>query len=323
MESPNLFSPDLMVENILYLDGLTRAGKFLLGKTVSNLKRVEYFQFQKIIENLPAFNYLGIMSEADAVAYLRICLNMYIYERAIGRNMNLRTSDGSCVLNSSEYHVLEERISKTDGMEAIEIFKAQRRYPAFLTHECMPHIDFLFKATPQMKMINIRRHPVDVISSWYIRGWGERFGKDPLAFDPCINSDGEPAPWFGRDWQHNYIKMSPVDRTIKSVNTLYCLDKEAFKSFSKKGEQILIIAYEDFCSRPNHVIDQMKQFLNTDSFSNMDEVLAREGCPREIPLDSRREKFTKLKQNAGDSLIEELVEISREYEKTWNLKPFI
>ena len=65
----------------------------------------------------------------------------------------------------------------------------------------------------------------------------------------------------------------------------YLLYKDAYNSSSLKDKQILLVTYEDFLSRPSYVVDQMKQFLDTDSFSNMDEVLAREGCPRKLSLE--------------------------------------
>ena len=163
-----------IIENILFLDGLSRAGKFLLGKIVSNFKRVEYFQANGFIEHVPILNHLGCMGKNDAIAYLRLHTNLNVYDRSIGRNLNLRLSDGSSVQNATNYDEYLKRTQEPDGVEAITKLKNDRKIPSFLTHECLPHIGFFLEAFPKLLMINIQRHPIDIAHSWFLRGWGER-----------------------------------------------------------------------------------------------------------------------------------------------------
>ena len=56
-----------LVKNILFLSGMGRAGKFLLGKIVSNFQRVEYFKFVSLIEQLPQLHDLKCMDRKSTI----------------------------------------------------------------------------------------------------------------------------------------------------------------------------------------------------------------------------------------------------------------
>ena len=318
----NLSRPELITDKILYLDGLSRSGKFLLGKIVSNLRSIEYFQYEPILEHLPILNYLNIMSDIDAIAYFRLSLNMFVYNRSIGRNMNLRPDDGSCLRNSSEYKFLNDRMFKPDGLEALQVFNAEEKYSAFLIHECLPHIEFLINATPHMKMINIQRHPVDTAFSWCKKKWGERFGVDPLVFAPTVDFNEGSAPWFAEDWQEKYLTSLPVDRVINSICALHQLEKNA-SFLPSLLENVLFISYEYLVFTPYDVICQMSDFLDAEPFPNMEEILLREGCFRPLDAEERRKKFLVLGETASPDSIKKLIDISREYEAAWELSSFL
>ncbi|SVE29509.1 uncharacterized protein METZ01_LOCUS482363, partial [marine metagenome] len=42
-----------LYNQVLFLDGVGRAGKFLLGKICSNFERVETFQYVESLEHIP------------------------------------------------------------------------------------------------------------------------------------------------------------------------------------------------------------------------------------------------------------------------------
>jgi len=317
-----LYRPDLVVEKILLLDGLSRAGKFLLGKVVSNFQKVEFFQSAVILEHLPILRYLGVIDTPEAISYFRLNLNMYIYERAIGRNLNTRPSDGSSITNSTEYELYIQRMSRPDGIESVNELIEDQRLPSFLTHECMSQIDFFLEACPDFQMINIQRHPIDLVASWFLRGWGERWGNDPLAFIPVVKNLQNGLPWFVEDWKDEYNKMSPIDRCIKSICTMYNLDQTVYSNFKDKEKYILLICYEDFFSRPDYVIGQIMEFIGRSPFVNMKAVLQREGCPKEISLKKRRENYNIIRSLGNFELVEQLLVLSIEYEKQWGLNSF-
>ena len=79
---PNkLYRQNLIKEEIIFIDGLSRAGKFLLSKLVSNQEKIEYFQYQLLLEHLPLFSYMNLMERQNLVSLFRLYLNNYVYER--------------------------------------------------------------------------------------------------------------------------------------------------------------------------------------------------------------------------------------------------
>lgn len=315
-------SQELILDRIIFLDGPTRAGKFLLGKIVSNFTGIEFFQYLAVAEHLPVFARLSVMDERDAISYFRLQINMSIYERAIGRNLNIRALDSSSIYNSSEKDLYIARTQLQDGPGVVDKLRIEQRLPSFIIHQGMTDIDFYFKACPRLNMINIKRHPIDLAYSWIQRGYGTRYGKDPLLFEPIyINKFNNPVPWFALDFDNDFARMSEEDKCIKSIISIYSSEKEAYKKLKPMAKkQILHICYEDFFSDPLLVIDKISKFIGREPLANMNEVLVKEKCNIPIRREQRAEKFKKLSNNASPEILDELTAIAKEYEAEWGIK---
>lgn len=302
-----IHSPELLFPDVLCLDGISRSGKFLLGKIVSNFTRVEYFQYKKMVENIPILHHLGLMEKNVATALFRNLLNMYVYEQAIGRGLNMRAGDASRVNQSSDFIGLADRMRAADGPAAVASLRSTKKYTPFITHECLSLLPFLQDATPNMKMIHIERHPVDIIHSLCQRGYGGRYGNDPLAFDICLTSC---VPWFAQAYAEEYAELSPVDRVIKNVLTLM---RPAMVS-----ERVLVVHYEHFFSKINEVLLAIAFFLDEPPRQTMPYVLRREGCELRDLAAARSSKFEVLRKSASPALLEELATAAEAYELKLN-----
>ena len=312
-----------LYNQVLFLDGVGRAGKFLLGKICSNFERVETFQYVESLEHIPILDSLNLVEKSAAISMMQIILDSSIYNLAIGRGLNLRKKDSSSVLLATDYKKYLDRAKNKDGINAIFKLKKLDRLPSFLIHECLPHISFFLEVFPYLQMIHIQRHPIDLSYSWLHRGWGKRYGVDPLAFIPTIKNNNGPAPWFTRNWKRDYMEMSEVDRVINSICTLQNLTLQSYDKLNKKmKKKILIISYEDFFSNPNLIINKLSTFLRSKPLPNMKEILEREGCPKEIPINARITKFEELVKIATPNSIKELTECSNKYDVSWNLESF-
>ena len=316
-----LFNKQTMFEEILFLDGLGRAGKFLLGKIVSNFERVEYFQYVEVLEHYPVLYRLGLMDKLTAGEMMKLSSDAAVYNLAIGRGMNQRQSDGSSITNSIEYDHYVTRSEAADGIQAIEALKRQNRLPSFLVHECLPQAEFLFDIYPSAKIINIQRHPIDIAYSWLMRGWGRRFGHDPLAFVPTINTPEGPAPWFAADWKPEYQNMSEADRVIKSICSLHAMSYQAFQGLAaSRKEQVLIISYEDVFGAPAKVIDAISTFVGSNAHPSMDDLLKKEGGISPPTRGLRQQRYSDLTKVVSATLMTELMEVSKEYDSMWSLE---
>ena len=85
-----IFPKKALYNQVLFLDGVGRAGKFLLGKVCSNFERVETFQYVESLEHIPILNSLNLIERSAAISMMQLILDSSIYNLAIGRGLNLR-----------------------------------------------------------------------------------------------------------------------------------------------------------------------------------------------------------------------------------------
>lgn len=314
-----------LADKVVLIDGLTRSGKFFLGKVVSGLEKMEYFQNVPILEYIPFLYRLGCLTEDAAVALLKAMLDENAYNMRIGRNLNTRRLDASSIYNSYEVDNYLERAVSTFGEisstadDIIKSFREEERYSLFVVHETMPNIGIFFKAYPNLKIIHLMRNPIDVIHSWYLRGWGRRHGNDPLSLTPTIDGITQPVPWFARGWEEDYEASSEIDRVIKSVAMLIRMNSQAYCGLTEdERSQILLVRYEDVVENTNKEIAAISSFLNTEPSEGIPIILARERCPRRIPPEQREQKKGNIRDIAGKEAFDLMMRLASEYEKGKN-----
>lgn len=315
-----------LVKKLVLLDGFSRAGKFFVGKIVSNLKKMDYFQAVYALEQIPFFHRLNSITEDAAIVLLRKIVDEHAYNIRIGRNLNLRYSDASSLFNSYEVDEYIRRSMNQFGEinltadKIIDSFWKGDRYSLFAVHEVLPNMQLFFKAYPALKIIELIRHPVDVIHSWYLRGWGRRFGADPLSFTPAANGNKGPVPWHAYEWRDEYEASCEADRVIKCIAALTEMCAQTYQSFSaKQKRQILFVRYENVVENTYAEIERICAFLNTEPSGGMPVIMAKEKCPGKISLNERARKVSNLKKDAGKKAFALMMKLSDDYETMENI----
>jgi len=319
----DLYHPRLVSEKILFLDGLSRAGKFLLGKLVSHFDSVEYFQTHGILEHLPFLSTKGVISRSNALALFKLYTNNFVYDRFVGRNINQRR-ESSGIQNAIDQLEYLNRGLLPDGQAAVTRALDLGRIPAFLVHECLANIDFIIKAVEQARIINIQRHPMDLIFSWNEKGWGERWGFDNLAFVPTFEISEEPYPWFAEDWTAEWFSLrnSPADRVAKAVVILQELEDRGLRS-CERHENIYQFSYEKLVTEPDLIVDDLSRFLRRSPYSNMRDILKRENCPDLNNTKSRQSRVIRLQEILSQEYYEVAVKSAIEYDKKWDCQKVV
>ena len=114
----------------------------------------------------------------------------------IGRNVNFRYKYPSSVFNNPFKFENIKRIFGKDGQVIVD--KILEEKPVFLVvlHEILGYLDVFFETFDKNVLIlEIIRHPIDIIFSWYQKGWGGgRFTADPRAFGLTYQSKIGIAP---------------------------------------------------------------------------------------------------------------------------------
>lgn len=319
--SAPLYIGKSLTKELLLFDGLTRAGKGLVAPVLSNLKRIEYAQINNTVDQIAILWKLNLVDTASAAAFLRIAVDTCTYEQAIGRNINIRLSDISSIYNSLDAQTLIARTTDIEGLDAMNRYDDAGRVSSFITHFNMPMKDLWFHAFPKLRTIITVRHPVDVLASWNGRGWGERWGHDPLGFTPTPEVDGQPVPWFALDASREFLTSDSLSRNALCVLELDRIYQQSIDDLTPaQNEQVNIVCFEKFATEPDIEINRIASWLNTDVPAEMPIIMARERIPRMVPLEDRKHKLNNLKSGLNEQLISRVLEASSRYEKRWGIE---
>ena len=301
----------------IIVDGIGRTGKFFLGKILCGLENIEYFQYVSVLEHIPYLHRLGCINEAAAISLLQVNADEHAYNMMVGRNINLRYNDGSSVTNSFESELYIERANTpVDNDAIINNSHANTRLSPFITHETFPNIKIFYKAFPTIKIVLLKRHPVDVVHSWFLRGWGRRFEQsDLLAFIPLVKNNELQFPWYVNGWEEEYYNISEIDRIIQGIDNLMKMEEDTFKSLDKDQQKnILIICYENLVEKTEKEISRLEYFLDNKSSISMPNIMQNEKCPNKISLKNRTKKMHDIKNEASKKYIDLLLSRVDAYE---------
>ena len=310
----NIFKNECL-NDIVIIDGMARSGKFYLGKLISGIKDMEYFISSANIDTILALNIAGTLNDADATSLLVNSMNEEIYHLAIGRDLNMRHDDGSSILNSFEKGLYIDRQNKgLDGYDGLKKI-TDNRLSVFILHQSLQLLGIVKGAAPKSKIINIRRHPIDLAYSWIKRGWGHRYGKDPLSFQPVYMHNGNPVPYFAVEWADEYIDSDEYDRVIKSI--VYLTEKESHVINSQQSD-ICCIFYENLVKQADKEMGKIYDFLGRYPHESMDKIINRE--TRDIAFQEQRSmKIDYISSGADDKFsFDRLLDLGIVYDKNLN-----
>lgn len=305
------------VKRVLFLNGLTRSGKFFLGNLLASLTHLEHYQYAAILEHLAYMVHLGEITEETAAALIRLHIDDHAYDMAIGRNLNMRSTDLSSLQRSPDLALYLRRSEAADIPVLLNDFESNKRRPCFILHDCFNRVSLFCSAGfEDMKMIHLDRHPIDLAYSWYQRGWGTRFGTDPMSFVPVVTGDKTPLPWFAASWKERYENLSPMDRVIESISYLRRTGEEAFQKLSiDEQKQIFWTTYESLVECPEPTLRAVADFLNVSVKEDaLSMVLKQERVPGKSPAESRNKKLSEIREKSSPESFRTLLEVASQYE---------
>ena len=315
----NLSLKPVICPKVLFVTGLGRAGKSMLAPLVSNLDRVEYYQVIPAVDHIPCLWMLGLLDGHTATALLRMTVDVAIYDRLIGRNVNARLSDSTSIHNALDPAETLVRSFNPDGMAAVEKFNGKGRIPCISTHFAMCAAPLFFRAFPEARILHHIRHPLDVAESSRQRGWGERFGVDPTAFSFSVTTEsGADVPWFAANNAQEYKEMDPTNRVVWMILRLLDKNESGAKELDERHQaQVLTTTFERLASTPVDELARVAEWLETEIPSTMPIAMTKERVPRVIPMGDRTNKAETLRQLTTPELFEQLMAASKRYEDAW------
>jgi len=297
-----LFRNTKIIEKIVLVDGLPRTGKSMIGPILASLKNVEIERIEDIFEHILLLDYLGKLDRDAAVMLLKMEADNKLYQSLIGRNTNFRKTDHSSVFNNPYKFKYFKRLFAKEGPCVLKKINQNKNIFQVQTHNALAMMEPCFDAFGNsVFLIEMVRNPIDLIYSWYKRGWGYRFGTDPLAFAITLKTtSGNIAPWYDLIIEGNYNDLKPMDRIIEMIDALQEISLNKYKEFDEiKQSQIHWLFFEDFVTKPDLYLKRVESFIGTKRTRHTSKTMKKENCPRSIDLDLRKTKEHIIKENAS------------------------
>jgi hypothetical protein len=282
---------------IVLVDGPTRAGKSLIHPILSSYKNVEILTSDNLFENV-AYLYHNKKIECDAaVSLLRCQLQMRIYYTMLSRNVNFKTGDYSGVfwnVNPLRYF---KRLFFLKDKDVLEAIIKEKPLVQIQTHDALSHIDILFKSFDKgLKIIEMIRNPVGLIYSNYAKGYGERESKEPTKIMFTIKYKDDILPWYAHGWEDQYLSMSRMDRVIHYISRRL---ENIYTSYNNLNDiqksQILFVPYEKFLTSPSKYLIEIGNLISREPTKLTKRALSHAGCPANINDSDLKDKTAKIK----------------------------
>ena len=280
------------VENVLLVDGITRTGKFLLAKIVSEFEDIEFFQSLPALEHIPYMFGLGGMSRDTAISLIKSTIDYAAYDQFLGRGLNHRVLDRSSIYNSSDSaSYLKRQFENLESNDILRLMRSNSKSFFFVAHNILANVDIFLDAYPRLKMIYIVRNPVDLVYSWNRKEYGKVNSKDFLTMSPDIEKNGYSVPWYYSNWSDEYKKLGEIDLIVKSIKTILALTAKKISSLSDiEKRKIHIIRYEDLVTNPLNELKKVEVFLGKPINCQVKDILLKEGLPNKSIVDKQEEK---------------------------------
>ncbi|UCD54956.1 MAG: sulfotransferase domain-containing protein [Candidatus Omnitrophota bacterium] len=305
-----------LIENVLLIEGIARAGKFLLANCLCAINDVEHTCSNGLLDNIPFMVKFKLLTPEAAEALIQNIIDNSGYDIMIGRNLNFRYDDKSCIYNSPRLKEYLDRSLNSDRDVIVEQIKNKRRYFMHIVHQGFPNIEIFLRMYSKIKVIRIERHPVDLVYSWFQRGFGRRLGRDARLFIIPIQGIKGPIPWFAHEWAEDYENSSEMDRVIRFLYYINEKSKEAYVNLNMEDKKkIHTVSYERLLTETDEEMKKISIFLDKKILPGIELVKARERIPAPNPALVRNKKMNFIKKQTTPKIFSALMAMENGYEK--------
>jgi len=315
----NFYRKNNLNSNVVLVNGTARCGKSLVSPIIASFENVEIERMEWAFEHIAVAHHFGEITTTCAINMLRTAADEYLYDSYLSRNINFRWSDHSSVFQNPNKYKYLRRLFRREGTDTVNQILTENPIYQNQSHDQMRYVRLHLQAWPNtFKMIEILRNPIELVDAWQRRGWGSRFGNDPLSFTPCLNFKGEAIPIHAYGWEEEYIEMTPIDRVIKMLYNLQVNNKKSYADLLREDkERIAVIRFEDFVSNTHKVVNSLASFLDTKTSKLTEKSIKKQGCPRIQNADKVLQIHKNIKKQssrASSQLLEEMIE---DYKEEW------
>ena len=291
---------NLCAKKIILITGMTRSGKSLLSPIISSLKNSEQFFFNTIVENVLQMHYMKKINFNVADHLIKKAINECIYDKILGRNLNTKKDDFTSINLYKNKKIYMKRISLPKSKNLENSIELEKNTFPILFHSGFLNLPLIENSLNKPGIINISRHPVDLISSWLKKKYGKINSSSTIITACTYDYNNFQLPFWCLGIEKEIIKeKTNEDRILKMIFNLNSKFKKNYlKSENKKN--INLIKMDLFVTHPHKILKNIcNQFkLRKDIFS--EQVLREQRCPRIIDLEKRKKEKKKILSNLSN-----------------------
>tara|TARA_B100001057_G_C22770310_1_gene919291 strand:+ start:439 stop:1410 length:972 start_codon:yes stop_codon:yes gene_type:complete len=319
MRDISLNSINLLSKKILFIDGLSRSGKSMIGPVLGSFNKTYPMQHQNLMDNLFQLLQINQVSKNVCKSLINIFLNENIYYLNLSRGVNFRPEDNSSVLKDKNYKLFIKNLTKKEGDQVIKQIKRDKNLPIFQSHDLLSVVDLLEITIPDFRMIHILRNPIDNIFSFYSkynqRYKGKKYDIDnPRFFSLAFKSKNKLVPYYALKNPDYFLKLNNLEKVTFYYLKILEKSQKKYLNFKNKNK-IKIIRFDDFIQKPYQVIKKLENFLKLKKSSYTKISCKIEKVPRKIDNGSRERKFRFIKKSINKKMFERLNKKIILYEK--------
>lgn len=301
---------------ILGVSGFTRSGKAMLMNLISTFKDVEKSHTDILLEQIYYLHKIKKINSDVACYLLKKNLNITQFYNSIGRNVNFKKNDFSSIYN---YHdpslYLKRSKSTTQKLTTIP----NRYLFQIMLHSGMNSGKLLLQSSSSLKIIEILKNPVELVFSWIKKNYGQDIYKHSNIYVLTIKHKNKILPFYAKNWEDNYLKMSQYDRCAHMIFRLNNDRKKQIKNLNiKEKKRILFINFDNFVNKPFREIKKISNFIKKHPTKKTFSSFKKERIPRKSFENDYSNKLKFLKKKLTRKTFEKLLKYEKEYLKQLN-----
>ena len=277
---------NLSTKKFIVITGLTRSGKLALSPLISSMKNCEQFFFNTSVENLLIYNFFNLIKNKISKNLIIRALNEEVFDKINGRNLNNKTND---LTNLKKYkgEINYKKRAKMIKSNSFEKKILKKNYFPILIHEGLANLKHLENILDTSKIINISRHPVDIVYSWIKKGYVDKYFEDPKSNVITFNYKNKTLPFFLKG-SENKLKFckSNEDKIILMQSNLKNLFKKNYKT-SRNKDNIILIKFDDLLLETNQVLKKISKKFKLRFSNKINQALKEQNFPRKINYTER------------------------------------
>jgi hypothetical protein len=300
------------VKNLILITGTHTSGKSMVSPIVASLSNVEILRKIYYLDQLSILHNFRKINFEIARFLGQHILDLSYYEQLIGRNLNFRVEDETSVYQSKNPNLYKKRILSQRGAKVLVYHEKIGTHMLLDAHDGIWFYKFWKNLQiKNLKIINIHRNPIDIVSSWINSdlGLAER---QILCQIPLIANNNKIKPFY---LYNNFRKNNLKNKTEVIIDMVdECVRQEinTYKRIKDK-KKILRINFDDFSTNTNFNINKICNFLNLKKTKFTSKIMKKENLPRVLDKLEKREKLKKIQSKVSEKIFRKLLNLEKFY----------